>query len=290
MSEDRTDLPSSPVDPSDGVPPSRSRRVLDVAGALAGLLLLSVPLLLIYLLVRLSSRGPGVFRQTRVGQGGRPFTMYKFRTMRQGVGGLTVTATCDPRLTRVGKLLRQWSLDELPQLVNVLRGQMTLVGPRPETYDLAVHYDPHCRWIFDHRPGLTGLSEVRFRDFDVLPPGEEVDLGGYIRKIVPARVAIDAVYLRDPSMRATFRALWDTVRHILGFTLPPLRVGADGAVGEAPEGGRPRAVPPPDDRAPDDRAPDDRAPEPLAEPGPLATPFADPARPAGAAEKPGPAA
>ncbi|TMR00305.1 sugar transferase [Actinomadura soli] len=223
MSEDHSALASRPIDPSDGVAPSRARRVLDVAGAVAGLLLLSVPLLIVYVLVRLSSRGPGVFRQTRVGQGGRPFVMYKFRTMRQGVGGLTVTANCDPRLTKIGKLLRQWSLDELPQLVNVLRGQMTLVGPRPETYGLAVHYDADCRWIFDHRPGLTGVSEVRFRDFDVLGPGEEVDLVNYIERIVPARVSVDAVYLRDPSLRATFGALWDTVKHVLGFTLPPLK-------------------------------------------------------------------
>jgi lipopolysaccharide/colanic/teichoic acid biosynthesis glycosyltransferase len=234
MSEDNTELATRPVDPSDGVAPSGARRALDIAGALTGLLLLSVPLVLIYLLVRLSSPGPGVFKQTRVGQGGRPFTMYKFRTMRQGVGGLTVTANCDPRLTRIGKLLRQWSLDELPQLVNVLRGQMTLVGPRPETYDLAVHYDADSRWIFDHRPGLTGVSEVRFRDFDVLGPGEEVDLVNYIERIVPARVAVDAVYLRDPSMRQTLRALWDTVKHILGFTIPPLQVAPDGTVEEVP--------------------------------------------------------
>ncbi|GAA2596074.1 sugar transferase [Actinomadura fulvescens] len=222
-------LESRSIDPSDGIAPSTGRRVLDIAGALAGLVLLSIPLLCLYLLVRLTSPGPGVFRQTRVGQGGRPFVMYKFRTMREGVGGLTVTATCDPRLTRVGKVMREWSLDELPQLVNVLRGHMTLVGPRPETYDLAVHYDARCRWIFDHRPGLTGVSEVRFRDFDVLPPGEEVDLVNYIERIVPARVQIDACYLGDPSMRATFRALWDTVRHVLGFKVPPLLVTAEGA-------------------------------------------------------------
>ncbi|MFC9969657.1 sugar transferase [Spirillospora sp. NPDC127200] len=239
---DKPELETRPIDPSDGIAPSAPRRALDVLGAVAGLVLLSVPLLAVYLAVRLTSPGPGVFRQTRVGQGGRPFTMYKFRTMRQGVGGLTVTANCDPRLTRIGKLLRQWSLDELPQLVNVLRGQMTLVGPRPETYDLAVHYDAGSRWIFDHRPGLTGVSEVRFRDFDVLGPGEEVDLVNYIERIVPARVAVDAVYLRDPSMAATLRALWDTARHVLGFTIPPLQVTADGTVREgagsrAPDGG-----------------------------------------------------
>ncbi|MBW8483998.1 sugar transferase [Actinomadura parmotrematis] len=239
---DRDDLETRPIDPSDGVPPSAARRALDVAGALAGLAALCVPLLLIWLTVRLTSRGPGIFRQVRVGQGGRPFVMYKFRTMRQGVGGLTVTANRDPRLTRAGAVLRRWSLDELPQLANVLRGTMTLVGPRPETYDLAVHYDARSRWVFDHRPGLTGVSEVRFRDFDVLGPGEEVDLVNYIERIVPARVAVDAVYLRDPSMRATLRALWDTVKHMLGMTVPPLQVAADGSVREgdsshAPDGG-----------------------------------------------------
>jgi lipopolysaccharide/colanic/teichoic acid biosynthesis glycosyltransferase len=216
------ELANHPVETSDGISPSRARRVLDVAAAATGLLLLSVPLLIIYLLVRVTSRGPGVFRQSRVGQGGRPFVMYKFRTMRQNVGGLTLTANRDPRLTAIGRLLRRYSLDELPQLVNVLRGQMTLVGPRPQTYDLAVYYAADCRWVFDHRPGLTGLSEVRFRDFDVLGPGEEVDVVNYIQRIVPARVSVDAVYLRDPSLRATFGALWDTVLHILGFKLPPL--------------------------------------------------------------------
>ncbi|WP_433328505.1 sugar transferase [Spirillospora sp. CA-294931] len=222
MSEDELEM--YPVDPSAGVPPSRARRILDIAGALTGLVLLGVPLVLIWLLVRLTSRGPGIFRQTRVGQGGRPFTMYKFRTMRQGVGGLTVTANRDPRLTRVGAVLRRISLDELPQLVNVLRGEMTLVGPRPETYDLAVYYPADCRWVFDHRPALTGISEVRFRDFHIFAPGEEVTLGGYIARIVPARAAIDAIYLRDPSMRATFRALWDTVKHLLGIPVPPIHV------------------------------------------------------------------
>jgi lipopolysaccharide/colanic/teichoic acid biosynthesis glycosyltransferase len=211
-----------PINPADGESPSRSRRVLDVVVAATGLTLLSVPLLIIYIFVRTSSPGPGIFRQVRVGQGGKPFVMYKFRTMRTGVGGLKVTANCDPRLTRIGKLMREWSLDELPQLWNVLRGTMTLVGPRPETYDLAVHYNTRSRWVFDFRPGLTGVSEVRLRDFDVLGPGEEVDLTNYIERIVPARIAIDAVYLRNPSLRATIQALVDTVRHILGLPVPPL--------------------------------------------------------------------
>ena len=226
------DLIARPVDPSDGVPPSRGRRALDIAGALAGLLLFSVPLVVVYLLVRLTSRGPGIFRQTRVGQGGRPFTIYKFRTMRQDADGMKVTATSDPRVTRLGRLLRRWYLDELPQLANVLRGDMTLVGPRPETYDLAEYYQDRWRWVFDHRPGMTGVSQVRFRDSDVLPPGEEVDLAFYVERLAPAQSAVDAVYLSDPSMRATLRTLAQTVWYVLGFDVPPLRVSADGKVTE----------------------------------------------------------
>lgn len=229
------ELIARPLDSSPGIPPSGGRRALDITVAVTGLTLLSVPLLLIvYLLVRLTSRGPGIFRQTRVGQGGRPFTMYKFRTMRQGVGGIPVTATRDPRVTRVGRVLRRYYLDEIPQLFNVLRGDMTLVGPRPETYDLAVYYDDRWRWIFDHRPGMTGVSQVRFRDTDVLPPGEEVDLAFYVERLAPAQAAVDEVYLSDPSMRATLRTLFDTVWYVLGFSVAPLRVAADGTVTQAP--------------------------------------------------------
>ncbi|MEU6039560.1 sugar transferase [Actinomadura sp. NPDC047616] len=226
-------LVARPVVPSAGVPPSRARRALDVAGAAAGLVLLCVPLLLLYLLVRATSRGPGIFRQVRVGQGGRPFTMYKFRSMRRDAAGLTVTARHDPRVTRVGRVLRAWSLDELPQLVNVLCGQMTLVGPRPETYELAVYYDQAHRWVFDHRPGMTGFSQVRLSDDAVLTPGREVDLTEYIRQVVPARAAVDALYLRDPSLRATLRTLVHTARHVLGLRVPALPrpvAGGPGAV------------------------------------------------------------
>ena len=219
---DPNDLPQRPIVTWKGIAPGRGRRTLDVIGACAALLVLAVPMLLLYLLVRTTSRGPGVFRQARLGQGGRPFRFYKFRTMRTGVGGLKVTADRDPRLTRVGGMLRRLSLDELPQLWNVLRGDMTLVGPRPETPDLAVHYPGNLRWVFDYRPGLTGPSEVRFRDFDVLAPGQEVDLRVYIERIVPARTAVDLLYLSDPSMRATLMAIVDTVRHLLGMEIPPL--------------------------------------------------------------------
>src|SRR4051794_30936938 len=133
---DLADLPQRPIDPWDGVAPSRGRRLLDLTLAGAAVILLAVPMLVIYVLVRATSPGPGLFRQVRLGQGGRPFRFYKFRTMRTGVGGLKVTANRDPRLTRVGEVLRKPSPDGPPQLWNILRGHMTPVRPRPQTPDL----------------------------------------------------------------------------------------------------------------------------------------------------------
>lgn len=208
-----------PLVEHEGVSPVLSRRLLDIVAAGFGLLVLALPMVLVYVLVRRSSPGPGFFSQVRVGQGGRPFSMYKFRTMRTGLAGGLVTASHDPRLTKIGVFLRRTSIDELPQLWNVLRGDMTLVGVRPETYGLAVLYPQSRRWVFDHRPGLTGPAQIRFRDFDILGPGEEVDTSVYIDRVVPAREAIDALFLRTPTFGATLRTLFDTVRYFLGLRL-----------------------------------------------------------------------
>lgn len=120
--------------------PGAARRVLDVAFGLLALVVLSPALLVLAVLVRVTSRGPAVFCQQRVGAGGRLFTLYKFRSMSCDSAGPEVTTGADPRVTRVGRLLRGTSLDELPQLLNLVRGDMTLVGPRPETPGLARRY------------------------------------------------------------------------------------------------------------------------------------------------------
>ena len=198
------------------VAPGPARRALDLAVTVPALLLLGPVLLALLAVIRLTSRGPALFRQTRIGQGGRPFRIYKLRTMRCGAVGPDVTASQDPRVTRLGRLLRRTSLDELPQLWNVLRGDMTLVGPRPETPGLAERYPPDCRWIFAHRPGLTGVSQLRLRDVEVLPRGGAVNLEHYLTELVPARVAIDAGYLRRPTLLATVRVLIDTARYLFG--------------------------------------------------------------------------
>jgi lipopolysaccharide/colanic/teichoic acid biosynthesis glycosyltransferase len=222
-----------------GVAPSPARRALDLAVSAAALLLLAPMILAVALAVRLTSAGPVLFRQVRVGQGGRPFTLYKFRTMRTGSRGPEVTRGSDPRITRVGKLLRTTGIDELPQFFNVLRGDMTLVGPRPETPSLADRYPAGCRLVFAHRPGLTGPTQVRLRDKDVLPPAGVADLEGYyLRELVPTRVALDFSYLDDPSLAHTVAMLWRTAVYVLRGS-PSTRSRARQAPAPARAGGLP---------------------------------------------------
>jgi lipopolysaccharide/colanic/teichoic acid biosynthesis glycosyltransferase len=209
-----------PLVPEPGVGPGAARRALDIAVGLLGLTLAGLPLLAVLLAVRLTSPGPALFRQVRLGQGGRPFTLLKIRSMRTDHAGPEITVVGDSRVTRLGRFLRATSIDELPQLWHVLRGEMTLVGPRPETPTLAAGYPARCRWVFAYRPGLTGPAQVRLRDAEVLPPGMPVDVGAYLSRLVPARTAVEALFLSEPTLRATFQVLADTVRHLLGRPVP----------------------------------------------------------------------
>ena len=147
-----------------------AKRSVDLAVSLVGLALLALPMLLVAVLIRADSRGPALFRQTRIGRDGVPFTIWKFRTMYAHVapaGRLCQARPRDPRVTRVGAWLRRTSFDELPQLMNVLRGEMSLVGPRPHapgTCAAGVPFeDVTSHYARRHavRPGLTGLAQVR---------------------------------------------------------------------------------------------------------------------------------
>jgi lipopolysaccharide/colanic/teichoic acid biosynthesis glycosyltransferase len=208
---------TAPMAAAPGADVGAGRRVLDVAVSLTALTVLAPVLLVVAAAVRCTSRGPVLFRQRRVGAGQRPFVLLKFRTMTVGdPGGPQVTSSTDARVTTVGRVLRRSSLDELPQLWNVLRGQMTLVGPRPETIDLAARYPEHCRWVLDHVPGLTGPSQIRFRDADCVPSGATDVEAYYLEVLVPQRVAADATYLQSPSVRATLTVMAQTLGYLLG--------------------------------------------------------------------------
>jgi len=146
------------------------KRTLDIIVSAIALALLSPMLLLIALLVRLTSQGPALFCQERLGRHGIPFAFYKFRTMHvnapdiRNPDGSTFNAEADPRVTRLGRFFRKTSLDELPQLINVLKGEMSLVGPRPDKTDQAKFYTEHDRRKLLVKPGITGLAQISGRN------------------------------------------------------------------------------------------------------------------------------
>jgi lipopolysaccharide/colanic/teichoic acid biosynthesis glycosyltransferase len=202
-----------------GIGPSLGRRLLDLAVAVVVLGLVWPLFLALVLATRLSTGSSAIYRQARVGQGGVPFTLFKFRTMRAGMAGPEVTAPSDHRVTRLGGLLRKTSADELPQLVNVLLGDMTLVGPRPETVALARRYPAELQFVFRYRPGITGPSQVLVRDEKVLGQVEDVE-SFYLNELVPHRVAMDLSYLREPTLARTIRWLADTALYLIRTAQP----------------------------------------------------------------------
>lgn len=141
------------------------KRLLDISLTFPALIIAIPGMLLIALLIRLESHGPAIFSQQRAGQGGRAFTFYKFRTMRLDVDpyGPSPKGGDDPRLTKIGKFLRETSLDELPQLINILKGDMTLVGPRPLYVQQIAEWNERQQRRLEVKPGLTGLAQISGR-------------------------------------------------------------------------------------------------------------------------------
>jgi lipopolysaccharide/colanic/teichoic acid biosynthesis glycosyltransferase len=131
-----------------------------------------------------------------------------------------VTARHDNRVTPLGQFLRSSSLDEVPQLVNVLRGDMTLVGPRPETPALAARYPADCQVVFAHRPGLTGPSQLQYRDSDALPADVSDPERYYLEVLVPRKILLDMNYLAEPSLKETLTVIVATAAHILKLDRP----------------------------------------------------------------------
>jgi lipopolysaccharide/colanic/teichoic acid biosynthesis glycosyltransferase len=188
----------------------RVKRGFDIVAAAAAIIVLSLPLLVIALAIKLDSPGPVFYRVRRVGYRGRPFLMLKFRKMFRDADGIPLTADADTRLTRVGVLLARARLDELPQLWDVLRGRMSLVGPRPEdpTF-VALHLDSY-ESILSVRPGITGLSQLAFaREHKILDPDNL--LGDYVDRILPQKVGLDILYSSRFRLRSDLAVLRWTI-------------------------------------------------------------------------------
>ena len=173
------------------------KRLLDLILAFSSLILLSPLLLIVSLLIKLDSQGPVIYRAERIGQGGKGFGMLKFRTMVLNADrmGPALTRRQDPRITRVGRILRQWKADEMPQLLNVLRGEMSIVGPRPEAPCYVEHYTPEQRRVLQAKPGITGLTQIRFRHEETLLQNCAKLEEEYIREIMPQKLALDLEYM-----------------------------------------------------------------------------------------------
>jgi lipopolysaccharide/colanic/teichoic acid biosynthesis glycosyltransferase len=197
------------------------KRILDFTTSLALLVGFAPLLCLLALGVALDSRGPVFYRCRRVGRYGREFAMLKFRKMHDGASGPALTSARDERFTRFGAVLARTKLDELPQLWNVLRGDMSLVGPRPEDPSF-VAFDPAgFSQVLRVRPGVTGLSQLAFaQEGRLLGGADRLDL--YVRHLLPQKISIDRLYATRRSMKMDLR--------ILAWTLPTVLLGVDVAV------------------------------------------------------------
>lgn len=192
-------------------------RFLDLLFALTGLLLLSPVLLLIGVIIPLDSKGPAFFLQSRVGKHGRDFRLIKFRTMvkdAQQAGGLTVGER-DVRITRAGLLLRKFKLDEIPQLINVIKGDMSLVGPRPELKRYVEMYSDEQRKILSVRPGMTDFASIEYiRENEILGQSAHPE-ETYIREVMPHKIDLNLRFINDPSVKNYLLILWKTALGIV---------------------------------------------------------------------------
>ncbi|MFA6175007.1 MAG: sugar transferase [Phycisphaerae bacterium] len=180
------------------------KRLFDIIISLAAIIFLLPVFIIIVIVIRLSSRGAAVFKQTRAGKNGKPFTFYKFRTMKPEVDpfGASPKSGDDPRLTKIGIFLRKTSLDELPQLFNVLKGDMSLVGPRPLYVEQIAEWNDEQKKRLFVKPGLTGLAQINGR--------------GELTK--EAKLAFDVEYVKKASLLFDLKIIFITIWLVLGST------------------------------------------------------------------------
>lgn len=194
-----------------------AKRMFDLAIAGLGLLLLSPLLLLIALAIKLDSPGPVFYRQERVGRGGQPFRIHKFRTMRHGAAGARITVGADSRITRVGATLRRTKLDELAQLFDVLEGTMSLVGPRPEVPRYVAMYPPALRdKVLSVRPGITDIASLEYRQESELLARAADPEREYVEVVMPAKLKLAAAYVDQASLATDVRLILRTLGVLLG--------------------------------------------------------------------------
>ena len=194
------------------------KRIFDLFSSAVGLIILSPLFLLIAILIKLDSTGPVFFKQKRIGLKGKMFNIYKFRTMLANTKGedRQITIGLDSRITRRGRILRKFNLDELPQLINVLKGEMSLVGPRPEVPKYVELYSEGQKKVLSVKPGMTDYASIEFNTENEILASSSHPKDDYVRKIMPQKIILNLKYINDRSILLDFKLILRTLREILG--------------------------------------------------------------------------
>lgn len=193
------------------------KRTFDLIASSLGLLLLSPLFLMLAIWIKIDSEGPVFYRQVRVGKGNRDFRLFKFRSMRVGSDrkGLITVGGRDPRVTRSGYYIRKYKLDELPQLINVFTGDMSLVGPRPEVRKYVDLYTPEQMHVLDVRPGITDLASIRYRNENELLAQVEDPDRYYVEVIMQDKLQLNLEYVEKQSFRFDLQLIFKTFSEII---------------------------------------------------------------------------
>ncbi|SHL05458.1 sugar transferase [Xylanibacter ruminicola] len=192
-------------------------RLFDILFSVMGLILLSPIFIVLYIIIRTGSKGGAFYVQERIGKDGRPFMLYKFRTMHVGSDseGLLTIGKDDNRITRVGYFLRKTKIDELPQLLNVLKGDMSLVGPRPEVRKYVDLYTEEQRKVLSVRPGITDYASIEYvNENELLSKANDPDRV-YIEEVMPDKIKLNMKYLEHYTMQEYFRIIFLTLKSLI---------------------------------------------------------------------------
>lgn len=192
------------------------KRIFDITLSLFGLIILLPFMLIIAILIKIDSKGPVFFKQIRVTKNGKEFKIFKYRTMRVGSDKYSqITVGKDGRITKLGSFLRKYKLDEIPQLINVLIGDMSLVGPRPEVPKYVALYTDEQKEILKVRAGITDYASIEFSDENDLLASEEEPEKAYIEKIMPKKIELNKKYLSEVSILTDIKIILLTIKKIL---------------------------------------------------------------------------
>jgi lipopolysaccharide/colanic/teichoic acid biosynthesis glycosyltransferase len=193
------------------------KRLFDIVFSAAGLTMLGLPLLIVALIIRLTDFGPVLFKQVRVGKNGRQFNILKFRTMVVNAErlGAQITVGRDPRITRIGHFLRKTKLDELPQLLNVLSGTMSFVGPRPEVPKYVALYNDEQRKVLSVKPGVTDLASIKYhRESEILASAGDDWEKTYVEQVMPDKLRLNLEYIANRSLWFDVKLIFKTLFRI----------------------------------------------------------------------------